>query len=91
MQMINRRVVCAAVLYPDGTMLVGPRHFDSAMLAQYRARKIQFEESDAQCGFLDQDCNFMSRQEAYLVAVNAGQVKKRPGDQEEKLFSEDLY
>lgn len=84
-------VVCAAIRCPDGSLLVGPRHFDAVMLAQYRALKLKFEESESTAGFLDQDGKFMTRETAYLVAVAAGQIDKRSGTAVERLFSEDLY
>jgi hypothetical protein len=37
------RIVCAAVRYPGGEMLVGPRHLDSVMLVQYRALRLAQE------------------------------------------------
>lgn len=94
--MKQRRVICAACKYPDGTMLVGPRHFDKTMCDQYHkmaaAGKAPHQESDTEQGFIDQDGVFMDRREALAVALAAGQVdmtkKSPPAD---RLFSEDLY
>lgn len=94
--MNQRRVVCAAVRYPEGQMLVGPRHFDGVMLMQYRrlfgeghAGHAPGEEKAVQ-GFLDQKGVFMDRFEALEVAKSANQIinKTQP---EHKLFSEDIY
>lgn len=88
------RIVCAAVRYPDGKMLVGPRHLDYVMLLQFQALKIQFEEKDATMGFVDQDGKFYTRQEAWKLAEANGQILYRiPADQQHggTLFSENLY
>lgn len=89
----QRRVVCAAVKYTDGTMLVGPRHFDAVMNAQYHrffnGGEAPTENRGVQ-GFLDQFGAFMDRFEALTIAQEAGQIrhKTHPAD---RLFSEDLY
>jgi hypothetical protein len=91
-RLIGRRaVICAAVLFPDGVLLVGPRHFDKIMQQQHKILKVKFEESLGICGFLDQAGVFLNREEAYLVAVAANQLAKRPGNAVERLFSEDIY
>lgn len=46
-QSSNQRIVCAAVLYKDGTMLVGPRHFDKVMREQYKRFGIKDSESQS--------------------------------------------
>lgn len=91
----QRVVVCAACRYKDGTLLVGPRHFDQTMHVQrgrlnlgpsYSARPDQ--------GFIDQWGVFMSRLEAWDVAEAAGQIKYRcgsDGPDRSGLFSENLY
>lgn len=86
-----RRVVCAAVKYPDGTVLVGPRHFDAVMLAQYRRAGLKSGEDESIKGFLDQEGRFMTREEAHVVATEQGQIRRHlPGDNN-RLFSENLY
>lgn len=88
---MQRLIVCAAVKYPDGSMLVGPRHFDATMLRQYRSLGLKFEESDSVCGFLDQDSVFLNRQDALVVANAANQIRYRTSGDETILFSENLY
>lgn len=91
--MIQRRVICAAVKYACGTMLVGPRHFDMVMLDQYR---LMFERGKAPSedvstqGFIDQFGIFMDRTEALAIAVAANQVRNKTNPTD-RLFSEDLY
>lgn len=86
-----RRVVCAAVLYEDGTMLVGPRHYDSTMLDQYKRHGIGMTEDQAVQGFIDQWGKFMTREEAHKVASEQGQIRHRCGGDARRLFSENLY
>ena len=74
-------------------MLVGPRHFDGTMVAQYERYFKEGEapeESESVQGFIDQWGVFMDRFEALAVATAANQVlvKTYPSNQ---LFSEDLY
>lgn len=87
----DRRVVCAAVLYADGTMLVGPRHFDAVMMAQYHRAKIKAAEEKSAQGFVDQWGEFLTREEAHQVASEQGQIRHRCGGDEGCLFSENLY
>jgi hypothetical protein len=87
------KIVCAAVLYSDGVMLVGPRHLDNVMLEQYKrayTNKIAPEESNAIYGFLDNNGLFLNRYEALIIAQEAKQIVEKTNPQD-KLFSEDLY
>ena len=95
----GRFVVCAACKYGD-LIIAGARHFSPAMRSQLdRIRQDRLIDDDnlgrAQQGFIDQWDVFMSREEAYQVALAAGQLNTRrskssnPGST--TLFSEDLY
>ena len=87
-------IVCAAVRYPDGKTLVGPRHLDYVMLKQYQALGIKEGEDKATCGFIDQEGNFYTRCEAWKIAEENNQIRYRtPGDTANggTLFSENLY
>lgn len=77
--------------YPDGTLLVGPRHFDAVMMAQYRSAGIKAGEDESICGFVDQWGQFMTREDAHEVATREGQIRFRCDGDEERLFSENLY
>lgn len=91
----KRVVVCAAVRFPDGIMLVGPRHFDKVMLDQFRryyqGAAVVPGEADGECGFLDQAGVFMDRTTAFGVAQAANQVLDSGYPVGPRLFSEDLY
>jgi ferredoxin-NADP reductase len=85
-----RRVVCAAVLYGNEVMLVGPRHFDATMRDQMRRFGVQWNAPHVE-GFIDQWGNFMNREEAHKVASEQGQIRHRCGGDSGRLFSENLY
>ena len=86
-----RRVVCAAVLYEGGLMLVGARHYDATMRDQFHRYGLKSAESEAAQGFIDQWGVFMTREEAHKVASEQGQIRHRCGGDEGRLFSENLY
>ncbi len=91
---IMQRVVCAAVQYSNGITLVAPRHFDAVMRDQYHRFFTQGtapREQDGVQGFLDQHGEFLTREEAWLIAEKSGQIIRRVGGDGKKLFSENLY
>lgn len=91
---MHKRIVCAAVKYTNGPMLVGPRHFDEVMQKQYTSFRINFTEEKAIQGFLDNAGNFHTREEAWVIAMAANQVIYRTGGDTingGRLFSENLY
>lgn len=88
----HRRVVCAANLYEDGLMLIGARHWDTQMHLQAdRIGFVRKEHGAEQQGFIDQHGKFMTREEAWVVAWNAGQIIRRCGGDDRCLYSENLY
>ena len=99
--MIEKKVICAANRWKD-TIVCGARHFDSVMHSQIKAMEyISCPEHSLQWeqGFIDQFGNFLTREEAWVVAVNAKQIIRFVGSQTHydlcrndiKLFSENLY
>lgn len=91
----RRRVIAAANKYGD-LILVGTRHGSPAMGNQMRAiredRIIDAENMGKSIqGFIDNHDVFMTREEAYIVARDAGQLNmlRIKGDSDE-LFSEDI-
>lgn len=90
MRMEKRRVVCAACRIGK-IILAGARHFDSVMHTQLEAMNLTREQKGmAEQGFIDQFGLFMTRSEAYNLALNKGQLKDTPTISG-TLFSEDLY
>ena len=86
---VGRRVVCAAVRDSDGRIAIGPRHFDPTMagaINNFPAWSRPYEQ-----GFIDQHGEFMTREEAHKVATESGQIVRRCGGDDGRLFSENLY
>lgn len=88
------RIVCAAILYENGTMIVSPRHFDMVakkMIEQLNPdwsywRKLKHEQ-----GFVDKFGEFHSRESAWEIAYAADQIVRHCAGDAGKLFSENLY
>ena len=93
MKYMKRKVICAATVLPSGLMLVGARHADKAMLAQAKAagQKYALTNRADNEGFIDQFAVFMTREEAWIIASEAGQIVRRVGGDGERLYSENLY
>jgi len=100
--MSHQRVVCAAnkyyFMFSDGTfeevIVCGARHYDKIMRNQINA----FDEHFWSCkireeqGFIDQHGNFLTREVAYIIARENGQIIRECGNPNSKeLFSENLY
>jgi len=86
----TRRIVCAAVLYPNGNILCGPRHFDSTMHKQIAVCPEAYKGNPIQ-GFIDQNGIFLTRGEALEIAKSQGQILYSCGGDDLRLFSENLY
>lgn len=89
------RIVCAANMLEDGTVIVGVRHFDHLMHNQIenylKANGMKnINSSTTIQGFVDQLGTFYDREEAYVIAKRANQII-RDHDKVGKLFSEHLY
>lgn len=80
---IVRRVVCAALKDSNGTVICGPRHWDKLCRGTGHAGWEQ--------GFVDQQGEFLTREEAWVIATAAGQIIRRVGNDNGRLFSENLY
>ena len=97
-QVMQRRVVCAAIRSPLGKILLGIRHYSADMHEQMKHRRDCHEfylRHDEDQGFVDQHGVYMSREEAYQVAKTAGQIVRPEACGEgldgPKLYSEGLY
>ena len=93
-----RRVVCAAIRSSDGEVLLGIRHYSMDMHRQIAARVDGWKflhRLDNDQGFVDQFGKFMSREEAFQVAMAEGQIMRPEacgqGLDGPKLYSEGLY
>jgi hypothetical protein len=85
----DRWVVCAANLCEDGVILCGARHWDHVMRAQADAMGWD-DRRKAEQGFIDQWGNWMSREDAKIVAIASGQIEEAKFN-DNIIFSEDLY
>lgn len=101
-------IVCAAnkITFADGSeqILLGARHWDQMMHNHWQSLDpnlglLNRKVSEVQ-GFIDQCGVFFTREDAWAVAENAGQIKYRVGsdeytdkngEQRFRLFSENLY
>jgi hypothetical protein len=93
-----RRVVCAAIRAADGFLLLGIRHYSRDMHEQLAVRRDGekfLHRLDEDQGFVDQHGVFMSREEAYEVALAAKQIIDKEscgkGLNGWRLYSEGLY
>lgn len=88
-----QRVVCAAIRIDVDKVICSPRHCDATFRAivDLLPPSEQDEWYHGEQGFVDQFGKFLSRQEAWIVAENAGQILRRCGGDGIKLYSENLY
>lgn len=87
--MLTRRVVCAAIRDASGRIVLGARHFDHRMVETIRGMTSYAEPWEQ--GFIDQRGNFLTRQEAWVIAVEASQIVRDVPGPVGTLFSEHLY
>lgn len=92
--MSNQRIVCAALRLKDGLIVCGPRHFDRVMRTELDAAygdQLDARIAGAQQGFVDQFGRFLSREDAFQIAKENGQIIRSLGAVGDKLYSEHLY
>lgn len=95
----GRRVVCAAIRADDGELLIGIRHYSADMNTQifHRADGGKFwDRHDPDQGFVDQWGVYMTREQAFTVARDNGQIIRPEGlgcriEDATQLYSEALY
>lgn len=93
-----RRILCSANKLPDGTLLLGARHWDTLMHDQFRlylkAKNLTEDKvvGNVKQGFIDQWGNYLNREAAWYLATHKGQVVNTgPGYNGPELYSENLY
>lgn len=82
-------IVCAAVQFEDGLIVAGARHFDPVMRSVIGRLGLTGSFGPKQ-GFIDQRGNFLTRQEAMVIARKNGQLLDHVGPSN-TLFSESIY
>lgn len=86
------RIVCAAIRV-DNEIICGARHFDQVMYTKIdrKDEEHRLKWRKAEQGFIDQFGNFLTREEAYIIAERNNQIINFIGYKGNKLFSEHLY
>ena len=88
---MERRIVCAAIRNEAGCIICSARHFDHLMNMQV-AKSMASWDGKVEQGFIDQRGEFLSRTDAWKVAWEAKQVRRRVGGDEKcVLYSENIY
>lgn len=88
----EQRIVCAALCNERRQIICGVRHYDQIMAEQISiSSRAGLSWYAAEQGFVDQRGNFFNRQDAWKIAVAAGQIKYPTTQDNDKLFSEHLY
>lgn len=87
----KRRVVAAACRAKDGTIFVGIRHFSPDMVKMFALAGYSGQMADCDQGFVDQWGCYLTRQEAFEIALRQGQYRPYPPYNFGTLYSEDLY
>jgi len=83
------RVVCAANRrQEDGWIICGARHWDKVMRSQITDTD---KSGSWEQGFIDQFGDFLTREEAWVVAAAQNQIRRRCGGDGVRLYSENLY
>lgn len=85
-----RWVVCAA-LRKEGRIVTGARHYDGVMRQQIAAAEGHAWWRGCEQGFIDQFGDFLTREEAWEVAKERGQIRRPVDTSPGWLFSEHLY
>lgn len=83
-------VVCAA-LRKEGKLVIGIRHYDPLMRSTISGGMGSDWWKGAEQGFVNAKGQFLTRQEAHVVAKQNNQIRHRCGGDEHELYSENLY
>jgi len=87
----NPWVVCAAMKMNDGSLVLGVRHFSPDMRATMKlAYGDGYHLKVSEQGFVDQFGQFLTREEAWVIAEKNGQIRYRVSSAG-TLYSENLY
>ena len=86
-----QRIVCAAIRNKAGDIICSARHYDMGMHKRIADSNSDWTKGQIEQGFIDQFCQFLTREEAWVIALAAGQIIKRVGSDRDCLYSENLY
>lgn len=88
----EQRIVCAAVKTKSGKVICGPRHYNCFCTMSDLGILPSHDPNDQ--GFVNQYNDFLTREEAVIIAEKQGQFDGgggKPTKPSDQLFSEDLY
>lgn len=90
---LPRLIVCAANRHTEtGLVVCGARHGDEIMCElMMLTGGLEHWQGKQEMGFIDQEGNFLTRQEAFEIANKQGQLRRRYPEDNGYLFSENLY
>lgn len=99
-----KNIICSAIHYDDkkdypginkfnqtGIILFGFRHSQIILLAKELDIKSKYDIKTITQGFITSDGMFVTREEAYKIALESGQITAEKCNPYCKLFSEDIY
>ena len=89
MNEVKRRIVCAAVKFPSGEIILGARHWDNRM--RETVKMLGLKPGEEEQGFIDQFGVYVDRKEAMKIATEANQITRIISGSGKELFSENLY
>jgi hypothetical protein len=88
----DARIVCAAVRLNNGLVISSARHFDPLMREQIKNNAFGPDVwNTAEQGFINSRGQFLTREQAYEMALAHGQIRRRVSGDEGTLYSENLY
>ena len=96
---LSRKVVCAASRFYGDTVVAGARHFDPTMRSVLPYLTDAYSATNVEQGFINTHSEFLTREEAWMVACANNQIFRLVGGQTEadkgvygtELYSENLY
>ncbi len=93
---MQQRIVCAAMRQESdkSRVILSVRHWDKTTHWLQDELGCKGLSGEWEQGFMDNKYNFLTRQEDWKVAMEAGQIIRRCGGDESKggtLYSENLY
>ena len=91
----KQRIVCAAIRNKiTHQIIIGVRHYDSFMrdhIERFESFQDRMNWRKADQGFVNQFGEYLSREEAHLIAKGNDQILHRCGGDDHTLYSENLY
>jgi hypothetical protein len=90
-ELVNRRIVCAAMINMEGVIIPSPRHFDRTCHELLEIAGLEGKNCNWLQGFIDQHGKFYDRKEAFILAVKNKQIFRPTSYETNELYSENLY